>query len=74
MQMRSVNPRPSYLERGAAALSLEAQKRLRWFDHYQAHGRNAAVTSRHFGMRRKKFYRCERAYTPGNLDTLEWGP
>jgi hypothetical protein len=45
-------PRSRYLERGAAELSREAQKRLQWFDYYQAHGRNAALTSRYFGISR----------------------
>src|SRR5215469_10104314 len=35
-------PGSRYLEPGAAELSREAQKRRQWFDHYQAHGRNAA--------------------------------
>jgi hypothetical protein len=45
-------PRSRYLERGAAELGREAHKRLQWFDCYQAHGRNAALTCRYFGIRR----------------------
>ncbi len=64
-------PRSRYLERGAAELSREAQKRLPWFDHYQAQGRNAALTCRYFGISRETFYRWKRRYDPQALTTLE---
>ena len=64
-------PRSRYLERGAAELSREAQKRLQWFDHYQAHGRNAALTCRYFGISRQTFYRWKQRYDPQQLTTLE---
>jgi len=66
-------PRSRYLERGAAELSREAQKRLSWFDYYQAHGRKAALTCRYFGISRQTFYRWKRRYDPQNLRTLEEG-
>jgi len=64
-------PRSRYLERGGAELSREARKRLQWFDHYQAHGRHAALTCRYFGISREAFYRCKRRYDPQNLATRE---
>jgi putative transposase len=64
-------PRSRSLERGAAELSREAQKRLRWFDHYQAHGRKAALTCRYFGISRQTFYRWKQRYDPQQLTTLE---
>jgi len=64
-------PRSRYLERGAAELSREAHKRLQWFDHYQAHGRNAALTCRYFGISRQTFYRWKQRYDPQALSTLE---
>lgn len=64
-------PRSRYLERGAVELSREAQKRLQWFDHYQAHGRNGALTCHYFGISRQTFYRWQRRYDPHNLSTLE---
>jgi putative transposase len=74
MQIRSVRlPRSRYLERGAAELSRPAQKRLQWFDYYQGHGRNAALTCRYFGISRQTFYRWKRRYDPQNLRTLEEG-
>jgi hypothetical protein len=57
MQIKSLRlPRSRYLERGAAELSREGQKRLQWFDYYQAHGRNATLTCRYFGISRQTFY------------------
>jgi putative transposase len=64
-------PRSRSLERGAAELSREAQKRLRWFDHYQAHRRKAALTCRYFGISRQTFYRWKQRYDPQQLTTLE---
>ena len=72
MQIKAFGmPRSRYLERGAAELSREAHKRLQWFDHYQAHGRNAALTCRYFGISRQTFYRWKPRYDPQNLSTLE---
>ena len=74
MQIKAVGlPRSRFLERGAVELGREAQKRLQWFDHYQAHGRNAALTCRYFGISRQTFYRWKRRYDPENLRTLEDG-
>jgi len=74
MQIRSVRPpRSRYLERGAAELSREAQRRLAWFDHYRGHGGNAALTCRYFGISRQTFYRWKRRYDPQNLGSLEAG-
>ena len=74
MQIKGVGlPRSRYLERGAAELSREAQKRRRWFDYYQAHGRKAALTCCYFGISRRTFYRWKPRYDPQNLRTLEAG-
>jgi transposase InsO family protein len=40
-------------------------------DYYRQHGRNAALTCRHFGISRQTFYRWKRRYDPQNLSTLE---
>lgn len=40
-------------------------------DYYEAHGRNAALTCRHFGISRQTFYRWKQRYNPRNLTTLE---
>ncbi len=72
MQIVSGRPaRSRYLERAGAELSREARKRLQWFDHYQAHGRHAALTCRYLGISREAFYRWKRRYDPQDLATLE---
>jgi transposase len=74
MQIKSLRPpRSRYLERGAVELSREAQKRLAWFDYYEGHGRNAALTWRHFGISRQTFYRWRRRYDPQYVGSLEDG-
>jgi transposase InsO family protein len=40
-------------------------------DHYEAQGRNAAFTCRHFGISRQSFYRWRRRYDPHRLESLE---
>jgi putative transposase len=52
-------------------ISREARLRLQWIDYYEANGRNAAFTCRHFGISRQTFYRWKRRYNPKNLETLE---
>jgi len=72
MQTKSLGlPRSRYLERPAIDLSQKARQRLRWFDYYRAHGHNAALTCRYFGISRQTFYRWKRRYDPQNLSTLE---
>lgn len=52
-------------------ISPEARRRLKWLDWYQAHGSNARLTCRHFGISPDTFYRWKRRYKPGCLRTLE---
>ena len=52
-------------------LSKMARQRLKWMDHYWAHGKNAALTCRYFGISRQTFYRWKRRYNPRDLSTLE---
>jgi transposase InsO family protein len=40
-------------------------------DYYQAHGRNAALTCRYFGISRQTFYRWQGRYNPRWLPSLE---
>ena len=66
----------SVLVRGASRLrapelSKEASRRLKWFDYYEANGRNARLTCRHFDVSPQTFYRWKRRYDPGHLETLE---
>ena len=52
-------------------LSKGAKQRLKWFDYYQRHGQQAALTCRYFGISRQTFYRWQRRYDPQHLVTLE---
>ena len=52
-------------------VSKEARLRLQWMDYYQTHGRNAALTCRHFGISRQTFYRWRRRYNAHWLPSLE---
>lgn len=56
---------------GVSELSRMAKQRLKWMDHYQAHGENAALTCRYHGISRQTFYRWKRRYNPRDLTTLE---
>lgn len=52
-------------------ISQKAKQRLKWFDYYHSHGRNARLTCRHFGISPDTFYRWKRRFKPGLLGTLE---
>lgn len=52
-------------------LSKRAKTRLKWFDYYESHGRNARLTCRYFGISPQTFYRWKSRYDPKNLRTLE---
>lgn len=67
----AILPGAARLARLTPDLSKQGRGRLKWFDYYEQHGRNAALTARHFGMSRQTFYRWKRRYNPRNLSTLE---
>lgn len=52
-------------------VSKEAQARLKWFDYYESHGRNARLTCRHFGISPQTFYRWKRRYNPLSPQSVE---
>ena len=52
-------------------LSREAAQRHRWLRYWAAHGQNASLTCRHFGISRTTFYRWRARYQPQHLGTLE---
>ena len=52
-------------------LSRAGKVRLQWMDYYTAHGGNAALTCRHFGISRQTFYRWKGRYNPRDLTSLE---
>jgi transposase InsO family protein len=53
------------------ALSRAARFRLKVLDWYQAHGANARLACRHFGISPDTFYRWTRRFNPRDLSTLE---
>lgn len=53
-------------------LSKQALNRLEWFIFYETRAkRNALLTSRHFGIAPKTFYKWKKRFNPENLRTLE---
>jgi hypothetical protein len=55
----------------AKTLSQAAKRRLKWMDFYDAHGRNARLTCRHYGISPDVFYRWKKRYNRGDLRALE---
>jgi len=64
-------PRARAVSRSGASLSQTALQRLAWMDFYHTHGRNAALTCRHFAISRQTFYRWKRRFDRHNLASLE---
>jgi IS30 family transposase len=52
-------------------LSKQASTRLKWFDYYARHNRNARLTCRYFGISPQTFYRWLKRYDPHHPRTLE---
>ena len=72
--MRIINglaPGALKLKKQIGDISHAASVRLKWFDYYEAHHRNARLTCRHFGISPQTFYRWKRRYDPRHLETLE---
>jgi transposase InsO family protein len=63
-------PHQGSLRKGVI-LSREAKLRLKWFDYYNSHNRNARLTCRHFGISPTTFYKWLKRYKPYKLQTLE---
>jgi len=68
---RGVAPGAQRLNNRTADISKEAKKRVKWFDYYEANGRNARLTCRHFGIAPDTFYHWKKRYNPRDLRTLE---
>lgn len=61
----------THLARLDRQISRDAAKRLKWFDYYDSHGRNARLTCRYFGISPQTFYRWKRRYAPRDPSSLE---
>lgn len=55
----------------AINLSRTAKQRLKWIDFYKAHGRNASLTCRYFGISRKTLYKWLKRFNTRYLQSLE---
>ncbi len=72
MRIRSaLAPGAISLGKRIADISHDANKRLKWFDYYVSHGRNARVTCRYFSISPDTFYRWKKRYRSGDLRSLE---
>ena len=72
---RPLLPREERMRKVADILGLSkaAKTRLEWMLWYEAHGGNAQLTARHFGISRKTFHLWRGRYAEDNLRTLESG-
>lgn len=59
------------LKKRIADISHDAERRLKWFDFYEKHGKNARKTCRHYSISPDTFYRWKKRYRPGDLKSLE---
>jgi transposase InsO family protein len=71
MGLRSVAPPNLRRVKQTVTLSKPAKLRLAWFDYYQAHGRNAALVCRHFGIAKSCFFKWKARYDKQGLVGLE---
>src|SRR4030042_3783453 len=69
--LNKIVPGSIRLQRHTADISKEAQRRVKWFDYYYAHDKNARLPCRYFGISPQTFYRWKRRYNPQKLSTLE---
>lgn len=59
------------MARLSGELSHQGKQRLKWMEHYESHGKNAALTCRYFGISRQSFYRWRGRYNRWELSSLE---
>jgi len=57
--------------KATVSLSKQAKIRLAWIDYYKAHGNNARLTCRHFGIAHRTFYRYYDRFKLQGLRGLE---
>lgn len=57
--------------KSTVSLTKQAKLRLQWLDYYQAHGSNARLTCRHFGIHHRTFYRYYQRFRKQGLSGLE---
>jgi len=62
MGLRSIASPELKRVKQTVTLPKAAKLRLAWMDYYQAHGRNAALTARHFGVSKSCFFKWKQRY------------
>lgn len=62
MGLRSVAPPNLRQVKQTVTLPKSAKVRLAWFDYYNTHGKNAALTARHFGIAKSCFFKWKARY------------
>lgn len=62
MGLRSTAPPNLRHLKDTVTLSKPAKLRLAWIDYYTAHGKNAALTCRHFGIAKSCFFKWKRRH------------
>lgn len=72
--MRAFRILPKNVVSQTIALSKDALRRLEWMDWYVAHGKNARLTCRHFGISPDTFYLWKGRFNKYNLSSLEFNP
>lgn len=70
MGLRSIAPPQLRAVKRTVKLTKSAKLRLSWLDYYQTHGKNAALTCRHFGIARSCFFKWKQRYDALGLDGL----
>lgn len=71
MGLRSIAPPQLRYVKQTVSLSKDAKLRLSWIDYYQTHGRNAALTARHFGIAKSCFFKWKGRFDQQGLSGLE---
>jgi len=62
MGLRSIAPPQLRRVKQTVTLPKPAKLRLAWFDYYHTHGKNAALTARHFGISKSCFFKWKVRY------------
>jgi transposase InsO family protein len=68
--LRSVAPPKLRQVKQTVSLTKAAKLRLTWLDYYNAHGQNAALTARHFGIAKSCFFKWKQRYDKQGLGGL----
>jgi len=74
MGLRSVAPPNLRQIKQTVTLTKEAKLRLSWIDYYQAHGHNAALTCRYFGIAKSCFFKWKARFDRQGLFGLSDQP